>query len=113
MNIFHLHKDPKICAKYHCDKHVVKMILETAQMLSTAYRRNFGDNNELTIQHYAPAGPSGGNFIEGDSAGKNLFIRSKVNQEQLKNILIKNQFKNCGYRNLSGGIVSIHYGWKL
>ena len=43
MNIFHLHKDPKICAEYHCDKHVVKMILETAQMLSTAYRRNFGE----------------------------------------------------------------------
>jgi len=43
MNIFHLHKDPKTCAEYHCDKHVVKMILETAQMLSTAYRRNFGD----------------------------------------------------------------------
>ena len=47
MNIFHLHKDPKICAEYHCDKHVVKMILETAQMLSTAYRRNFGDNDDL------------------------------------------------------------------
>ena len=40
-----------------------------------------GDNNELTIQHSSP-GP--GNFIEGDSAGKNLFIRSKLNQEQLK-----------------------------
>ena len=41
----------------------------------------FGDNNELVIQH---SSPSNGNFIEGDSAGKNLFIRSKVNQEQLK-----------------------------
>ena len=40
-----------------------------------------GDNNELTIQHSSP-GP--GNFIEGDSAGKNLFIRSKLNQDQLK-----------------------------
>lgn len=38
MNIFVLDKDPKICAEYHCDKHVVKMILETAQILSTAYR---------------------------------------------------------------------------
>ena len=36
MNIFHLDKNPKICAEYHCDRHVVKMILETAQMLSTA-----------------------------------------------------------------------------
>ena len=47
MNIFHLDKDPRICARYHCDKHVVKMILETAQMLSTAYRKKFGDNDDL------------------------------------------------------------------
>jgi hypothetical protein len=33
MNIFVLDKDPKKCAKYHNDKHVVKMILETAQLL--------------------------------------------------------------------------------
>ena len=38
MNIFRLHDDPYIAAQMHCDKHVVKMILETAQMLSTAYR---------------------------------------------------------------------------
>ena len=29
MNIFHLDEDPETCAVYHCDKHVVKMILET------------------------------------------------------------------------------------
>lgn len=33
MNIFVLDKNPKKAAKYHCDKHVVKMILETAQIL--------------------------------------------------------------------------------
>ena len=33
MNIFFLDFDTKKCAKYHCDKHVVKMILETAQLL--------------------------------------------------------------------------------
>ena len=53
MNIFHLHKDPKICAEYHCDKHVVKMILETAQMLSTAYQKHCGLDDEL----YKPAYP--------------------------------------------------------
>jgi hypothetical protein len=37
MNIFYLHNDPEICAAYHCDKHVVKMILEYAQLLSTAH----------------------------------------------------------------------------
>lgn len=38
MNLFYLDKDVKLCAQYHCDKHVVKMILETAQLLSTAHR---------------------------------------------------------------------------
>ena len=38
MNIFYLDKDPEISAKMHCDKHVVKMIIEYAQMLSTAHR---------------------------------------------------------------------------
>jgi len=37
MNIFILDEDPKICAKYHCDKHVVKMPTETAQMISFVY----------------------------------------------------------------------------
>lgn len=35
MNIFILDLDPGKAAEYHCDKHVVKMVLETAQMLST------------------------------------------------------------------------------
>ena len=38
MNIFVLDKNPRIAAEMHCDKHCVKMILETAQMLSTAHR---------------------------------------------------------------------------
>jgi hypothetical protein len=37
MNIFWLDKDPAICAKYHNDKHCVKMILEYAQLLSAAH----------------------------------------------------------------------------
>lgn len=37
MNLFFLHHDPQICAQYHCDKHVVKMILELVQMLFTAH----------------------------------------------------------------------------
>ena len=37
MNIFYLHKDPVIAAKVQYNKHVVKMILESAQMLCTAH----------------------------------------------------------------------------
>jgi len=38
MNIFELNKDPAICAEMHCDKHIVKMPIEYAQLLSTAHR---------------------------------------------------------------------------
>jgi hypothetical protein len=38
MNIFYLDNDVTKCAEMHNDKHVVKMILEYAQLLSTAHR---------------------------------------------------------------------------
>lgn len=38
MNLFILHDDPTVAAQMQCDKHVVKMIIESAQMLSTAHR---------------------------------------------------------------------------
>jgi hypothetical protein len=42
MNIFFLDKDVRKCAQYHCDKHVVKMILETAQLLCSSHWVNNG-----------------------------------------------------------------------
>jgi hypothetical protein len=38
MNIFYLDRDVIKCAEMHNDKHCVKMILEYAQLLSTAHR---------------------------------------------------------------------------
>ena len=38
MNIFVLDTNPAIAASYHCDQHLHKMFLESAQMLSTAAR---------------------------------------------------------------------------
>lgn len=38
MNIFILDNDPVTSAILQCDKHIVKMIVESAQMLSTAHR---------------------------------------------------------------------------
>lgn len=39
MNIFILDDDIKLCAQYHCDQHVVKMILESVQLLCTALNK--------------------------------------------------------------------------
>ena len=49
MNIFFLDFDVEKCAKYHCDKHVVKMILETAQLLCSAHHVTIHDTIHDTI----------------------------------------------------------------
>lgn len=46
MNIFYLHHDPRICARHHYDKHVNKMILETAQLLCWAYYKPNGKRHK-------------------------------------------------------------------
>jgi hypothetical protein len=43
MNIFILDKDPIKAAQAQCDKHVVKMVIESAQLLCTAHRVLDGD----------------------------------------------------------------------
>ena len=51
MNIFYLDRNPTRCAAMHCDKHVVKMILEYAQLLSTAHHEIDG---EPSVECYKP-----------------------------------------------------------
>ena len=34
VNFFYLDKDPKICAQYYCNKHIIKIPIEIAQILS-------------------------------------------------------------------------------
>jgi hypothetical protein len=48
MNIFYFNSNPVACAKQHCDKHTVKMIVEYAQLLSTAHR--VLDGNKMIIK---------------------------------------------------------------
>lgn len=49
MNLFVLDKNPELSAQYHCDKHVVKMVLEGAQCMCSA--AHIAINNKiLTIE---------------------------------------------------------------
>ena len=53
MNIFVLDQNIEKCAKYHCDKHVIKMILESAQMLSSVVRiQGFDIGYKLTHKNH-------------------------------------------------------------
>lgn len=81
MNIFVLDKSPVAAAKMHCDKHLVKMILETAQLLSTALRYhgvNYG--YKATHQNHPCAiwtRKSRGNFLWLNMLGRNLLEEYK------------------------------------
>jgi hypothetical protein len=56
MNIFYLDHDPLICAQYHTDSHVVKMILESCQMLCTVHHLN--DVGRINPIFYKPTHPN-------------------------------------------------------
>ena len=47
MNIFYLDKDPVVAAKLQYNKHVVKMVLESAQMLCTAHHCIMGEDADV------------------------------------------------------------------
>ena len=110
MNIFHLHKDPRICAEYHCDRHVVKMILETAQMLSTAYQKHCGEDTNL----YKPAypkhpmtiwvGDSLENFKYALALGEWLAIQYKYRYKKVHSTI--------KISNLFHGRYKLWHGWK-
>ena len=58
MNIFYLDKDLSKSAEYLCDKHIVKMIIEHIQLLSTALRLTSPD----IIQKFEVYNPHNGTY---------------------------------------------------
>lgn len=54
MNIFVLDTNPQLCAQYHCDAHVRKMILEYAQMMRTAHYVLDGTTTIAGVPLYKP-----------------------------------------------------------
>ena len=73
-------------------------------------------NLNFLFKNYSKIIPSIGKIIVGEREPYEYLIQSIdnfLNQEELIDLMIENNFKKCSYRNLSGGIVSIHTGWKI
>jgi hypothetical protein len=102
MNIFYLHHNTRKCARYHVDRHVVKMILETMQILCSAIWVSIENgNNEpvppLRLTHknhpscvWARANKS--NWIWLKKLGKSLckeYTRRYSKTDKAGNVLIK------------------------
>lgn len=73
-------------------------------------------NLEFLYKNYSKIIPLIGKFVVGDQKPYEYLVKSIndfVNQEQLIEIMKKKGFSTCTYRNLNGGIVAIHSGWKV
>ena len=73
-------------------------------------------NLNFLYKNYSKIIPSIGKIIIGDREPYEYLVKSIdnfLNQEELIDVMMENNFKKCSYRNLSGGIVSIHSGWKI
>ena len=73
-------------------------------------------NLDFVYKNYSKLIPFIGNFVVGEREPYEYLIKSIenfINQEEMIYLMEKNNFKKCFYRNLSGGIVSIHSGWKF
>ena len=76
------------------------------------------ENSNLNsfYKNYSKLIPLIGKIVVGEKEPYEYLIKSIenfINQPQLINLMEKNKFQNCTYRNLSGGIVAIHSGWKI
>tara|TARA_B100000795_G_C22769286_1_gene427145 strand:+ start:580 stop:1284 length:705 start_codon:yes stop_codon:yes gene_type:complete len=73
-------------------------------------------NLDFIYKNYSKLIPLIGKAVIGQKEPYEYLVKSIeefINQEELLNLMKKNNFKNCSYRNLSGGIVAIHSGWKI
>ena len=65
---------------------------------------------------YSKIIPKVGKIVVGEKEPYEYLIKSIenfINQEELIELMQKNCFLKCEYRNLSGGIAAIHSGWKI
>ena len=73
-------------------------------------------NLDFVYKNYSKLIPIIGQFVVGEKEPYEYLIKSIeqfINQDELIELMEKNNFQKCSYRNLSGGIVSIHSGWKI
>ena len=73
-------------------------------------------NLNFIYKNYSKIIPLIGKAVIGQKKPYDYLVKSIekfINQEDLIHLMKKNKFENCNYRNLSGGIVAIHSGWKI
>ena len=93
-----------------------RVLRKGGRFLCLEFSKIENSNLEFFYKNYSKLIPKIGEIVVGEKKPYEYLLRSIENfisQEQLIEKMNINNFKNCKYRNLSGGIVAIHSGWKI
>ena len=93
-----------------------RVLKSGGRFLCLEFSKIQNSNLSFIYKNYSKLIPLIGNIVVGEKEPYKYLVKSIenfVNQEELLSLMKNNNFEKCSYRNLSGGIVSIHSGWKL
>ncbi len=93
-----------------------RVLKKGGRFLCLEFSKIENPNLNFLYRNYSKILPFLGQIIVGDEKPYKYLVESIkkfTNQEELLELMKKNKFQNCSYRNLSGGIVAIHSGWKI
>ena len=97
-------------------KEAFRVLKPGGRFLCLEFSKIHNSNLNFIYKTYSKLIPNIGKIIMGDKKPYEYLIQSIenfVHQDELIDLMKKNNFEKCSYRNLSGGIVSIHDGWKI
>ena len=97
-------------------KEAHRVLKPGGRFLCLEFSKIQNSNLDYLYKNYSKLIPFIGKLVVGEKEPYEYLVKSIekfVNQEELIDLMKKNNFKNTTYRNLSGGIVSIHSGWKI
>ena len=93
-----------------------RVLKRGGRFLCLEFSKIENENLEIFYRNYSKIIPKIGKLVVGDEKPYEYLVKSIdkfVNQKELIEIMKENKFEECNYRNLSGGIVAIHSGWKI
>ena len=97
-------------------KEAYRVLKKGGRFLCLEFSKIENDNLDFFYKKYSTLIPKIGEIVVGDKKPYEYLVKSIENfisQDQLIEKMNNNNFKNCKYRNLNGGIVAIHSGWKI
>ena len=97
-------------------KEAYRVLKPGGRFLCLEFSKIQNTNLDKLYKNYSKLIPEIGKIVVGKKEPYQYLIKSIdnfVNQDELIDLMHESKFDRCDYTNLSGGIVSIHSGWKI